>query len=95
MEKTTINDSFNTTHIPMTEQARLLEKRNALEEKINQLKDLCDRIDPYIELSNEIKGELEDFHISPSHDPYTITNKLIVLLEDSIVRLNEVNAALN
>jgi len=55
-----------------------------LEVKIAELKDLCQNLDPYSPLSEKAKSKLLGHGINEFDNPFTITNKLLLLLEDSI-----------
>jgi hypothetical protein len=62
--------------------SRSLSKMTPLEQRRQQLSKLCDELDPYLPLSDEIKQKLESFGITEFMDPFTITNKLLVLLDE-------------
>ena len=55
-----------------------------LESKINKLKSLCQVIDPYSQMSDKILANLEDVGITETYDPFSITNQLLFMLENSI-----------
>lgn len=72
--------------------------------RIEELKKLCDRIDPY-KISHKDFKDLQKFNISDKHystfdeacnelDPFLITNKLLLLLENSIEELEKKKKAL-
>lgn len=65
------------------------DKIKSLEQTINILKNLCNTINPYEKISDQQKKILAQFHITDFYDPFTITNKLLVLLEDSIEELQQ------
>ena len=54
-----------------------------LEQRFKKLSSLCLELNPYLPLSPEIKEQLKEFHITEFHDPFTITNKLLVLLDEA------------
>jgi hypothetical protein len=55
-----------------------------LEAKISELKDLCQNLDPYSPLSEITKSKLIKYGVEELDNPFAITNKLLLLLEDSI-----------
>ncbi|MBT3586150.1 MAG: hypothetical protein HN509_14685 [Halobacteriovoraceae bacterium] len=57
--------------------------------KIKKLNKLCNQLDPYLPIPEDTQAELREFHITDFFDPFTITNKLLVLLEDSIEELHK------
>jgi len=59
-----------------------------LEEEISSLQKICQDLDPYAPLSNEVKCELQRFGIYEFTDPFTITNQLLVTMEDAIEKLH-------
>lgn len=59
-----------------------------LKEKVSKLKKICQELNPYMPINEKIKKDLEQFNIYDTSDPFIITNKLLVLLEDSIDELN-------
>lgn len=63
-----------------------------LEAKISKLKYISANLDPYSEISDEFKEMLSNFCITEFCDPFTITNKLIILLEDSLVELESLKS---
>jgi hypothetical protein len=60
------------------------EKIIELEKRILKLENICQDLNPYQEISNELKIRLSEFHILELSDPFKITNTLLMLLEDSI-----------
>ncbi|MCK5882511.1 MAG: hypothetical protein KAG61_02390 [Bacteriovoracaceae bacterium] len=59
-----------------------------LEAKIADLKFICDNLNPYGEIDSTLKDRLNTHQIYDFYDPFTITNKLLVSLEDSIEELH-------
>ena len=53
-----------------------------LSKRLNILSELCLDLNPYLPLDDETKNQLKEFHITEFHDPFTITNKLLVLLDE-------------
>ena len=66
------------------------ERKTQIKTKISRLNNLCHHINPYEELPVKIKNELSYFKIHDIKDPFSITNKLILLLEDSIEELQSI-----
>jgi len=64
-------------------------RQQKLESKINELKHFCDRFDPYKELTSVEMSFLKKFNIHPPYDPFMLTNKLLMELEDTIEELEE------
>lgn len=60
---------------------------NQVHDRIESLKELCNKLDPYKPISADLKNELAQFQITEYCDPFVITNKLLLLLEDSIEEL--------
>lgn len=55
-----------------------------LEAKVNELRKLCQEIDPYSPLSEDDIKLLAKYHIYDCFDPFALTNKLILALEDAL-----------
>ena len=55
-----------------------------LEKKIEILNHLCGTIDPYQPLSAKTKMELSKLNIDSNLDPFSLTNKLVQILEDTV-----------
>ncbi len=66
----------------------LQEKIDYLEARIKVLGDICTEINPYEEISPDLKMRLLDFHILDLSDPFKVTNQLLMLLEDTIDELH-------
>lgn len=89
MNQTPIGETFNTPNPLLSSEETHREARVAfLEEKISELEDICQHVDPSQELSQSIKDRLAKFQITEYFDPFVITNKLVVLLEDYIEELH-------
>lgn len=85
MNQTPIGETFNTpSSIMHSDEMHRVARSAFLEERIAELEDICQHIDPAQEISEEMKLRLERFHIVDLIDPFMITNKLVVLLEDAI-----------
>ena len=59
-----------------------------LKYQINTLRELCNKIDPFQEISEEDKNTLSQFGISDYSNPYQVTNELIAKTEDKIEKLH-------
>ncbi len=66
----------------------LQEKIDYLEARIKLLGDICTEINPYESIPDELKMKLLDFNILDLNDPFKVTNKLLMLLEDTIDELH-------
>lgn len=66
----------------------LQEKIEFLEMRIKVLGDICTELNPYDEISDELKMRLLDFNILDLSDPFKVTNQLLMLLEDTIDELH-------
>lgn len=66
----------------------LNEKISYLEARIKDLGEICQEIDPYQTVSDELKMRLLNYNILDLSDPFKITNQLLVLLEDTIDELH-------
>ncbi len=52
--------------------------------RLVQLRQLCETLNPYEELTLEEKLTLQEFGIADFSNPFTITNKLLLILEENI-----------
>lgn len=62
---------------------------STIEKDINELSEICRNLDPYLPIPDYQKKNLEKFNITEFYDPFAITNKLLLLLENSIEELNK------
>ncbi len=84
-----IHQNKNITHIPKSAFTQLNnEKILFLKNRIQRLGDICQDLNPYLEISPELKDRLYEFNILELSDPFKITNTLLMLLEDSIDELH-------
>lgn len=72
----------------LSEYNPLQDKIDYLEARIKLLGDICTEINPYEAISEELKMKLLDFNILELNDPFKVTNKLLMLLEDTINELH-------
>lgn len=63
----------------------LQSKKKILEKKISILKKMCHEIDPYRPLDPQTIEQLQSFDLHRIIDPFVLTNKLLLKLEDSIL----------
>ena len=85
-----INDTFN-SGTPVTESDRVfIENRvKLLTQRVEILNDLCTNLDPYKDIPVKFQEALGEFGIYETSDPFTVTNKLVILLEESIEELQK------
>ena len=57
-----------------------------LEKRVHELKNLCQELDPYSDISKHHISILEKYDVE-IHNPFAITNKLLLLLEGSLEEL--------
>lgn len=89
MNQTPVGETFNTPNpLLSSDETHRGARVSFLEEKIAELEDICQHVDPAQELSEEMKERLAKFQITEYFDPFVITNKLVVLLEDYIEELH-------
>ena len=67
----------------------LLERQEYLSRKIETLTNLCDTLNPYATLSFEEELILKKYNIVEIDNPFVITNKLIMELEDAIEEMEK------
>jgi hypothetical protein len=63
-----------------------------LEEKVAKLKVICDQLDPYQPIPQNLVEKLGELEIVDLYNPFHVTNKLLMLLEDSIEELHSLQA---
>lgn len=84
----------NNINIDLTSQKHTHSGLNAkiykekLEAKIKTLKRVCDTLDPYNEMSAEVKEELTNLGITDLDNPFTLTNQLLFQMENAIEELH-------
>ena len=64
------------------------EKIQYLENRIKNLGEICNELNPYLPVSPEFKLKLREFNIIEASDPFHVTNALLRLLEDTINELH-------
>lgn len=78
---------------PQTEQSSpsLGERQLFLEEKIEKLRFICDRLNPYEQIPDYLKKELRAVGLNDlldgTYDPFALTNKLLLLMENALEEL--------
>ena len=77
-----INESDLSQYNPLQEKIEYLEAR------IKVLSDICQELNPYEAVSDDLKMRMMDFNILDFSDPFKITNTLLMLLEDTIDELH-------
>lgn len=76
------------TETDLSDYNPLQEKIDYLEARIKTLGDICSEINPYAAIPDELKMKLMDFNILDLDDPFKVTNRLLMLLEDTIDELH-------
>ena len=90
MAPTQVNETLNSSAPNLnSDLVYKLKKIEFLEQKIDELNDLCGGMDPYNEVGESEKKRLLEFGIEENADPFEITNRLVVMLEDSIEELQK------
>ncbi len=64
------------------------EKIKYLEARIESLSLICQELNPYTQIPDELKMRLLDYNILDLSDPFKVTNQLLILLEDTIDELH-------
>ena len=62
---------------------------NILERRVKKLEKLCQEVDPFIPLTEELKIELSMFGIENWRDPDHLTKQIILMFEDSVKELRD------
>ncbi len=62
---------------------------NLLERRVKKLEKLCQEVDPFIPLTDELKNELSMFGIENWRDPDHLTKQIILMFEDSVKELRD------
>ena len=83
-----INEIGRITETDLANYNPLQEKITELEARIKMLSDICNEINPYEQIPDELKMKMMDFNIVDFSDPFKITNTLLMLLEDTIDELH-------
>lgn len=90
MNKNSITEISNIAYGEQLSQLSSPEERlNFLNEKVEKLKFITDQLDPYKPLPEVMRLALKEFHLDHENNPFVLTNKLIILLEDAINELYE------
>ena len=83
-----IGDNFNTGLDISNSDLVYRDNRIALlKERVENLNKLCSELDPYKEIPLAYQETLVSLGVREFDDPFTVTNKLVTLLEDSIEEL--------
>lgn len=83
-----IEDLGRITETDLANYNPLQEKIESLEVRIKILSDICNELNPYIEIPEDLKMKLMNYNILDFSDPFKITNQLLMLLEDTIDELH-------
>ena len=93
VQMTLINDNFNTGTSQAESEKVFIENRvNLLTDRVESLNKLCSDLDPYKDIPASAQEKLSEFGIYEYSDPFAVTNKLVVLLEESIEELQKLQA---
>ena len=65
-----------------------------LEGRIQVLRSLCQEIDPYTPLKSEVREQLKELGIDDGEDPFALTNRLLLLMEDALEEFHKLNKAI-
>jgi hypothetical protein len=60
-----------------------------LERRVKKLEKLCQEVDPFIPLTEELRIELSMFGIENWRDPDHLTKQIILMFEDSVKELRD------
>ncbi len=90
MDQSKLN--LNNLEIGSVESSTLVEERRLfLEAQVEKLQFICDRLNPYEQIPDYLKKELRQVGLSDlldgSYDPFALTNKLILLMENTLEEL--------
>lgn len=66
---------------------------NLLERRVKKLEKLCQEVDPFIPLSDELRNELSMFGIVNWRDPDHLTKQIILMFEDSVKELRDLQTS--
>ncbi len=58
-----------------------------LKRKVSFLNSICNELNPYMPIPEQMKKKLQMVRIDNFSDPFEITNKLVVILENSLEEL--------
>lgn len=78
-----------TTHSNITNEHPSLIDANLLEKRVKKLEMLCQEVDPFIPLTEELRHELSLFGIVNWRDPDHLTKQIILMFEDSVKELRD------
>jgi hypothetical protein len=85
MNKTNIEiDNSKQKQIQSTDRKMRIEELSTVIEDLNML---CNDLDPYLPLSEDQLKQLSAYGIFKDDDPFLITNKLVLILENSVEEL--------
>lgn len=90
MDQSKLN--LNNLEIGSVESSTLVEERRLfLEAQVEKLQFICDRLNPYEPIPDYLKKELRQVGLAElldgSYDPFALTNKLILLMENTLEEL--------
>ena len=66
-----------------------------LQKKVKKLQDICQHLDPYSAISDEMRTELNSLGLYTLDDPFVLTKQLILLMEDTLEELEKKKGSKN
>ncbi len=66
-----------------------------LQGRIEVLRSLCQEIDPYAPLNSEVREQLEELGIDAGEDPFALTNRLILMMENALEEFHKLHKGAN
>lgn len=63
-----------------------------LESLIEKLNFICSNLDPYNPIPSTMREMIKELDIVKIDDPFTLTNQLVVLLEDAVEELHSLDS---
>ncbi len=64
-------------------------KIELLKRRVSYLNDICNTLNPYAPITIDMQKKLQRFHIKDLNDPFSITNKIVVMLENSVEDMHQ------
>jgi hypothetical protein len=58
-----------------------------LQKRVQELRQICDQLDPYSPIPKRMQKKLAKYQINELNNPFEVTNRLLLLLEDSLEEL--------
>jgi hypothetical protein len=77
-------EEFQKRNIPLQEKSAELPEFYLDDDSLEELKDFCQNLDPYQEMDLKTKLRLQEYGVTDFSNPFEITNKLLLLLENNL-----------